>query len=83
MKIKFFAGVWDSWGFGINYCPYIKALTFEFIHFYFVIEVWTKKEVAIAKHTNSLIERILEAEEAPKKIAKKATVKKAPAKKKK
>ncbi len=74
MKIKFFAGVWDSWGFGINYCHYIKAFTFEFIHFYFVIEVWTKEEVAIANHTNSLIERILEAE-APKK--------KAPAKKKK
>ena len=74
MKIKFFAGKWDSWGFGINYCHYIKALTFEFIHFYFVIEVWTKEEVAVANHTNSLIERILEAE-APKK--------KAPAKKKK
>ena len=74
MKIKFFAGKWDSWGFGINYCHYIKALTFEIIHFYFVIEVWTKEEVAVANHTNSLIERILEAE-APKK--------KAPAKKKK
>jgi len=76
MKIKFFAGKWDSWGFGINYCHYIKALTFEIIHFYFVIEVWTKKEVAIATHTNSLIRQILEAEDAPKKIAKKAQVKK-------
>lgn len=76
MKIKFFAGKWDSWGFGINYCHYIKALTFEFIHFHFVIEVWTKEEVAISTHTNSLIRQILEAEDAPKKIAKKAQVKK-------
>jgi hypothetical protein len=67
MKIKFFAGVWDSWGFGISYCHYIKALSFEFIHFYFVIEVWTKEEVAIAEHNKDLIRRIIEAEEKPKK----------------
>lgn len=67
MKIKFFAGKWDSWGFGINYCHYIKALTFEIIHFYFVIEVWTKEEVAIAEHNKDLIRRIIEAEEKPKK----------------
>lgn len=75
MKIKFFAGKWDSWGFGINYCHFIKAVTFEIVHFYFVIEVWTKEEVATAELNEDLIIRILEDEEKPKK--------KAPAKKKK
>jgi hypothetical protein len=38
------AGVWDSWGFGLDYCHYSKALTIEFIHWYAYVEYWTKEE---------------------------------------
>ena len=38
------AGVWDSWGFGLDYCNYSKALTIEFIHWYAYVEYWTKEE---------------------------------------
>ena len=43
------AGVWDSWGFGLDYCHYSKALTIEFIHWYAYVEYWTKQEVVDAK----------------------------------
>ena len=38
------AGVWDSWGFGFNYCHYSKAVTIELIHWYAYVEYWTKQE---------------------------------------
>jgi hypothetical protein len=38
------AGVWDSWGFGFDYCHYSKAITIEFIHWYVYAEYWTKQE---------------------------------------
>lgn len=38
-------GKWDSWGIGLNYAHYTKAITFELIHFYMYIEYWTKEEV--------------------------------------
>ena len=39
------AGVWDSWGFGLDYCHYSKAFTIEFIHWYAYVEYWTKQEM--------------------------------------
>lgn len=44
-RFLFGVGVWDSWGFGLDYCHYSKAVTIEFIHFYAYIEYWTKEEV--------------------------------------
>ena len=38
------AGIWDSWGFGLNYSHYSKAFTIEFIHWYAYVEYWTKQE---------------------------------------
>jgi hypothetical protein len=43
-RFLFGAGVWDSWGFGFDYCHYSKALTIEFIHWYAYVEYWTKEE---------------------------------------
>jgi hypothetical protein len=43
------AGVWDSWGFGLDYCHYSKAITINFIHWYAYAEYWTKQEVVDAK----------------------------------
>jgi hypothetical protein len=43
------AGIWDSWGFGLNYSHYSKAITIEFIHWYAYVEYWTKQEVLDAK----------------------------------
>jgi hypothetical protein len=48
MRIKFFAGVWDSWGFSIAYCHWYKGFTINLIHWYFGFEIWTKEEVEIA-----------------------------------
>lgn len=44
MRIKFGAGKWDSWGFGLNFCPYTRGITIEFIHWYAYVEFWTTKE---------------------------------------
>jgi hypothetical protein len=38
------AGVWDSWGFGFDYCHYSRAITIEFINWYAYVEYWTKEE---------------------------------------
>lgn len=43
-RFLFGAGVWDSWGFGVDYCHYSKAITIEFIHWYVYAEYWTKQE---------------------------------------
>lgn len=43
------AGVWDSWGFGFNYCHYSRALSIELIHWYAYVEYWTKQEIAVSK----------------------------------
>ena len=43
------AGVWDSWGFGLDYCHYSRAITINFIHWYAYAEYWTKQEIADAK----------------------------------
>ncbi len=43
-RFLFGAGVWDSWGFGLDYCHYSKAVTIEFIHWYVYAEYWTKQE---------------------------------------
>lgn len=49
LKIKkwnaqFGVGVWDSWGFGISFCPWSKGFVIEFIHWYAYVEVWKEKE---------------------------------------
>lgn len=33
-------GVWDSWGFGISYSHYSRAIAIEFIHWYWYVEYW-------------------------------------------
>lgn len=38
------AGIWDSWGFGLSYSHYSRALSVELIHFYVFVEYWTKQE---------------------------------------
>lgn len=80
MRIKFFAGTWDSWGFEISYCPYIKALTIGFIHWYFGFEVWTKEEINRQKERQKeiieLIEQMREEEEAIQNVANKKRTKK-------
>ena len=43
------AGVWDSWGFGLDYCHYSRAITINFIHWYAYAEYWTKQEIVDAK----------------------------------
>jgi hypothetical protein len=43
-RFLFGAGIWDSWGFGFNYCHYSKAVTIELIHWYAYVEYWTKQE---------------------------------------
>jgi hypothetical protein len=45
-RLVFGAGVWDSWGFGLSYCQWSKALSFEFIHWYVFVEYWTKEEAS-------------------------------------
>lgn len=85
MKIKVFTGKWDSWGFELSYCHYIKGLTIGFIHWYLTIELWTKAEVEqAAKHAEEMKEMIAawekEIEEEAKKTEKKPAKKK-PAKK--
>ena len=85
MKIKVFTGKWDSWGFELSYCHYIKGITIGFIHWYLTIEFWTKEEVELAqKHKEEMEEMIaawkkeVEAEEAKakKKANPKRTTKK-------
>jgi hypothetical protein len=44
MKLKFGWGKWDSWGFGLFYCHYDKSICLELLHWYFYVEVWTKKD---------------------------------------
>lgn len=39
-KISFYAGVTDHWGIGANINFYDRALTFEFLCWYFGVEVW-------------------------------------------
>ena len=48
-RFLFGAGIWDSWGFGFDYCHYSKAFTIELIHFYAYVEYWTKQEVVDVK----------------------------------
>jgi hypothetical protein len=48
-RFLFGAGIWDSWGLGLSNNHYSKAITIEFIHFYFWIEYWTKQEALEAK----------------------------------
>jgi hypothetical protein len=48
MKIKFFAGTWDSWGIELSYCRWYRGITIALVHWYFGFEIWTKKEVEIA-----------------------------------
>lgn len=86
MKVKVFTGKWDSWGFEISYCHYIKGLTIGFIHWYLTIEVWTKSEMeSAAKHEQELREILAawdkEAEKEEKKAQKKPAKKKATKKK--
>ena len=87
MKIKFFAGKWDSWGLEVSYCHYYKGLTIALLHWYVGFEIWTKKEIAdMEKNRKQLADLIASwrEEEEPKVKAKPAKVKakKAPAKKK-
>jgi hypothetical protein len=48
-RFLFGAGIWDSWGFGLDYCHYSKAITINFIHWYAYAEYWTKQEFVEAK----------------------------------
>jgi hypothetical protein len=48
MRIKFFAGKWDSWGLEISYCHWYRGMTIGLLHWYFGFEIWTKEEVEIA-----------------------------------
>ncbi len=77
MKLKVFAGKWDSWGFEVSYCHWYKGLTMGFSHWYVALEIWTKEDIAIAaKHEKTIADIIAEVKnDRPKK--------KAPAKKKK
>lgn len=77
MKLKVFAGKWDSWGFEVSYCHWYKGLTIGFVHWYVGFEIWTKEDIAIAaKHEKKIADIIAEVKnDRPKK--------KAPAKKKK
>lgn len=86
MRVKFFAGKWDSVGFEVSYCHYIKAVTIGFVAWYFGFEVWTKEEVERQKQYDreikDLIQQMIkEEEEEAAKEAKKATKKKAVKKK--
>jgi len=80
MKLKVFAGKWDSWGFEVSYCHWYMCLTIGFIHWYVGFEIWTKEDIAIAAKNEDLIKRLLEADEEEVVVKPK---KKAPAKKKK
>ena len=42
--VTFGAGKWDSWGLGINYCHYAKAITVEVVHWYAYVEIYKKKD---------------------------------------
>jgi hypothetical protein len=44
MKVKFGAGKWDSWGFGISYCHYDRSISINLIHWFFYVEMWTARE---------------------------------------
>jgi hypothetical protein len=44
MKLKFGWGKWDSWGIGLFYCNYDKSICLELVHWYFYVELWTKKD---------------------------------------
>lgn len=48
-RFLFGAGIWDSWGFGLSYSHYSKAISIELIHFYAYVEYWTKQETLEAK----------------------------------
>lgn len=41
--VTFGVGTWDSWGFGLAYCHYSRAITIEFIHWYAYVEVYKTK----------------------------------------
>ena len=83
MKIKFFAGKWDSWGLEVSYCHYYKGLTIALLHWYVGFEIWTKKEIAdMEKNRKQLADLIASWREEEEKPVKKKAAKKAPAKKK-
>jgi len=48
-RFLFGAGIWDSWGFGLSYSHYSRAISIELIHFYAYVEYWTKQETVEAK----------------------------------
>lgn len=86
MKVKVFAGKWDSWGIEASFCPYTKGLTLALLHWWVAIEFWTKEEVELAeKHAQEMKEMIeawkKEVEEDSKKLEKKQTKKKSAKKK--
>ena len=56
MRIKFFAGKWDSWGLEISYCHWYRGFTVALLHWYFGFEIWTKEEVEIAEKVRMGIE---------------------------
>lgn len=60
MKLKVFAGKWDSWGFEVSYCHWYKGLTIGFIHWYIGFEIWTKEDFAIADRHRNIVKDILE-----------------------
>ena len=39
MKLRFGAGVWDSWGFGFSYCTYDHSIVINFIHWFVYSEL--------------------------------------------
>jgi len=63
MRVKFFAGKWDSWGFEISYCHWYKGMTIGLLHWYFAFEIWTKEDVEIAEKVKRSLERDLTEDE--------------------
>lgn len=45
-EVEFFAGTTDHWGFEIAYFPYESAFSVTFIHWYFGISVWKRRDTA-------------------------------------
>jgi hypothetical protein len=78
MKVKFFAGKWDSWGFEISYCKYYRGLTIGLIHWYFGFEIWTKQEIADMDKNRKELQEMMAAwaKEDSKPVKKKAAAKK-------
>lgn len=63
MRLKFYCGKWDSWGFGVSFCQYDRCFGIEFIHWYGLIQLWTKKEVKEYEQRVSVIYEHLRADE--------------------